>query len=194
MLAQILITTLQILSTFYLTIVLLRFLLQLARADFYNPICQFVVKATNPPLRPLRKVIPGWGGIDGASLVLAILIQAVTFVLILMALNNGVPAINPITLIAWSVVTVLGLIVKIYFWSVLAIVLVSWIAPGSAHPAIQLIGQLTEPVMRPVRNIMPAMGGLDLSPIVVFLILNVVSIVIEYMARGVGLGHIGVAL
>lgn len=194
MLAQILITTLQILSTFYLTIVLLRFLLQLARADFYNPISQFVVKATNPPLRPLRKVIPGWGGIDGASLVLAIIIQAITFLLILIALNNGLPAINPLTLLAWSVVTVLGLIVKIYFWSVLAIVIISWIAPGSPHPAIQLIGQLTEPVMRPVRNVMPAIGGLDLSPIVVFLILNVVSIVIEHMARGVGLGNIGVAL
>lgn len=194
MLAQILITTLQILSTFYLTIVLLRFLLQLARADFYNPISQFVVKATNPPLRPLRKVVPGWGGIDGASLVLAIIIQTVTFLLILIALNNGLPAINPLTLLAWSVVTVLGLIVKIYFWSVLAIVIISWIAPGSPHPAIQLIGQLTEPVMRPVRNVMPAVGGLDLSPIVVFLLLNVVSIVIEHMARGVGLGNIGVAL
>ncbi|WP_148861516.1 YggT family protein [Marinobacter fonticola] len=194
MLAQILITTLQILSTFYLTIVLLRFLLQVARADFYNPISQFVVKATNPPLRPLRKVIPGWGGVDGAALVLAILIQMMTFLLILIALNNGLPAINPVTLLAWSVVTVLGLIVKIYFWSVLAIVIISWIAPGSSHPAIQLIGQLTEPVMRPVRNVMPSLGGLDLSPIVVFLLLNVISIIIEHMARGVGLGNIGVAL
>ncbi|WP_111498078.1 MULTISPECIES: YggT family protein [Marinobacter] len=194
MLAQIVITTLQILSTFYLTIVLLRFLLQLARADFYNPISQFVVKATNPPLRPLRRIIPGWGGVDGAALVLAVLIQMLTFFLILIALSGGVPSFNPVTLLAWSAVTVLGLIVKIYFWSVLAIVIISWIAPGSPHPAIQLIGQLTEPVMRPVRNVMPAVGGLDLSPIVVFLLLNVVSIVIEYMARGVGLGNIGVAL
>ncbi|MAA66422.1 MAG: YggT family protein [Alteromonadaceae bacterium] len=194
MLAQILITTLQIISTFYLTIVLLRFLLQLARADFYNPICQFVVKATNPLLRPLRKIIPGWGGIDGAALVLAILVQAVTFLLILTALNGGFPAINPLTLLAWSVVTVLGLIIKIYFWSVLAVVLISWVAPGSAHPAIQLIAQLTEPVMRPVRNVMPALGGLDLSPIVVFLILNVLSVVVEHMAASVGLGSIGIGL
>ncbi|MDG5499826.1 YggT family protein [Marinobacter sp. BGYM27] len=194
MLAQILITTLQIISTFYLTIVLLRFLLQLARADFYNPICQFVVKATNPLLRPLRKIIPGWSGIDGAALVLAILIQAVTFLLILTALNGGFPAINPLTLLAWSVVTVLGLIIKIYFWSVLAVVLISWVAPGSAHPAIQLIAQLTEPVMRPVRNVMPALGGLDLSPIVVFLILNVLSVVVEHMAASVGLGSIGIGL
>lgn len=194
MLAQILITILQIVSTFYLTIVLMRFLLQLARADFYNPISQFVVKATNPPLRPLRKVIPGLGALDGASLVLAVLVQMLAFFLILMALSNGIPAINPITLLAWSVITVLGLIVKIYFWSVIAIVVVSWIAPGSHHPAIQLVAQITEPVMRPVRNLIPAMGGLDLSPIVVFLILNVISVVINHMAAAAGLGSIGVAL
>lgn len=191
MLAEIFIKTLQFLSTFYMTIVLLRFLLQLARADFYNPICQFVVKATNPPLRPLRKVIPGWGGIDGASLVLAILVQAITFVLLQIA---GGDNINFVVILAWSVVTILGLIVKIYFWSVLAIVIVSWIAPGSPHPAIQLLGQLTEPVMRPVRNLMPAVGGLDLSPIVVFLILTIISTVIEQLAISVGLGSIGVAL
>ncbi|PAV25454.1 YggT family protein [Tamilnaduibacter salinus] len=194
MLAEIVITVLQLVSTFYLTVVLLRFLLQMARADFYNPITQFVVKATNPPLRPLRRIIPGWGGIDGASLVLAILIQGLVYLLILAALSNGFPAINPVTLLAWSVVTVLGLIVKIYFWSVLAIVIISWIAPGSPHPAIQLVGQLTEPVMRPVRSIMPSMGGLDLSPIIVFLLLNVISVVIEHMAQGVGLGNIGVGL
>lgn len=194
MLAEIVITVLQLVSTFYLTVVLLRFLLQLARADFYNPISQFVVKATNPPLRPLRRIIPGWGGIDGASLVLAILIQGLVYLLILAALSSGFPSINPITLLAWSVITVLGLIVKIYFWSVLAVVIISWIAPGSPHPAIQLVMQITEPVMRPVRNIMPSMGGLDLSPIVVFLLLNVISVVIENMAQGVGLGNIGVGL
>ncbi|WP_166262341.1 YggT family protein [Marinobacter salicampi] len=198
MLAKIVITTLQIVSTFYLTIVLLRFLLQLARADFYNPISQFVVKATNPPLRPLRKIIPAWGPIDGAALVLAILVQMVAFFFILVALNNGLPPINPLTLLltllTWSVITVLGLIVKIYFWSVIAVVVVSWIAPGSNHPAIQLVAQITEPVMRPVRKVMPSLGGLDLSPIVVFLILNVISVMINHMAAAAGLGSIGVAL
>lgn len=194
MLAQILITILQVASTFYLTIVLLRFLLQLARADFYNPISQFVVKATNPLLRPLRRIIPGWGGVDGASLVLAVLIQALTYVLILFAHNAGMPSLNPITLLTWSALTVLGLIVKIYFWSVIAVVVVSWIAPGSHHPAIQLVAQITEPVMRPVRNLMPPIGGLDLSPIVVFLILSVVTEVIQRMAIAAGLSAIGVGL
>lgn len=190
MLADILITILLIASTFYLTVVLLRFLLQLARADFYNPISQFAVKATNPLLRPLRRFIPGWGGIDGASLVLAVIIQAITFFLILVALNGSIPAINPLTLLSWSILNVLDLIVKIYFWSVIAVVVVSWIAPQSNHPAIQLVAQITEPVMRPVRNVMPSLGGLDLSPIIVFLILNVVSVVIDHMKIAAGMGSI----
>ena len=190
MLADILITILLIASTFYLTVVLLRFLLQLARADFYNPISQFAVKATNPLLRPLRRFIPGWGGIDGAALVLAVIIQAITFFLILVALNSGIPAINPLTLLSWSILNVLDLIVKIYFWSVIAVVVVSWIAPQSNHPAIQLVAQITEPVMRPVRNVMPSLGGLDLSPIIVFLILNVISVVIDHMKIAAGMGSI----
>lgn len=190
MLADILITILLIASTFYLTIVLLRFLLQLARADFYNPISQFAVKATNPLLRPLRRIIPGWGGIDGAALVLAVIIQAITFFLILVALNSSIPAINPLTLLSWAILNVLDLIVKIYFWSVIAVVVVSWIAPQSSHPAIQLVAQITEPVMRPVRSVMPSLGGLDLSPIIVFLILNVISVVIDHMKVAAGMGSI----
>ncbi|HLT13979.1 MAG TPA: YggT family protein [Marinobacter sp.] len=194
MLAEILITILMIASTFYMTVVLLRFLLQLARADFYNPISQFVVKATNPPLRPLRRIIPGWGGIDGAALVLAIIIQAITLFLIVIALNSGIPSINPLTVLVWAVLSVASLIVKIYFWSVIAVVVVSWIAPQSGHPAIQLVAQITEPVMRPVRNIMPSMGGLDLSPIVVFLILNVLDVVLNHMKVAAGMGFLGAGM
>ncbi|MBR9869998.1 MAG: YggT family protein [Gammaproteobacteria bacterium] len=194
MLADILITILMIASTFYMSVVLLRFLLQLARADFYNPISQFVVKATNPPLRPLRKIIPGWGGIDGAALVLAILIQAITFFFMLLIYNSGMPSFNPLTLLVWGALNVLSLIVKIYFWSVIAVVVVSWIAPQSGHPAIQLVAQITEPVMRPVRNIMPSMGGLDLSPIIVFLILNVLDVVLNHMKIAAGMGFLGAGM
>lgn len=187
MLANIIVYVLQFIATFYMTIVLLRFLLQLARADFYNPITQFVVKATTPPLRVLRKIIPGWGGIDGASLVLATAIQAFVIYLILVGNLGGLPAINPIHLVAWAVLAILQLIVTIYFWSVIAIVVASWIAPTSSHPALQLIGQLTEPVMAPVRKVMPPMGGLDLSPIAVFLLLNVIKMVITEMQKAAGM-------
>ncbi len=191
MLAQIFISTLQILSTFYLTIVLLRFLLQLARADFYNPISQFVVKATNPVILPLRKFIPGLGGFDLSSLVVAFVLQAIVFILLLLA--AGVTAINPLQIIAWSVITLLALITEIYFWAIIAVIILSWVAQGSYHPAILLLHQITEPVMAPFRRILPPMGGLDLSPIFVFLVLNVVNITLDHMASRVGLGAVGIS-
>ncbi len=186
MLSQILISTLQILSSLYLTLVLLRFLLQLAKADFYNPICQFVVKATNPLLIPLRKVIPGWGGIDIAAVALALIVQCLVYLMIIFATPSAMPGI--LTLLAWSAVTVLGLVVKIYFWSLIAVIILSWISPGAPHPAAQLLHQITEPVMKPFRKIIPAIGGLDLSPIFVFILLNAITMVITQLSYSVGLG------
>lgn len=186
MLPQILFSTLYLVSTFYLTLVMLRFLLQLAQADFYNPISQFVVKATSLPLRPLQKIIPSWGKFDGACLVLAIVIQGLVY-LGMLAASGDIGRVSPVTLLAWSTIKVVSIIVKIYFWSILGVVILSWIAPAANHPAAQLLIQLTEPVMRPVRKIVPAMGGLDLSPIVVFLILNIVSVVVENIGRSIGM-------
>jgi len=174
------------LSSLYLLIILLRFLLQLSRADFYNPISQFVVKATNPLLIPLRRVIPGVGGIDIASLVLAILFQTLVLVLKLSVFGAGIASIPG--LFVMSAVLVLGLILKIYFWSILIMIIGSWIAPGSGHPALLLINQICEPVMRPFRNILPPMGGLDLSPILVFLVIQVLSVIVSHLAQQVGMG------
>jgi YggT family protein len=185
MFEQIFNSTLQILSSFYITLVLLRFLLQFARADFYNPISQFIVRATTPLLKPLRKFIPGWGGIDGASLVLAIGLQFLTFLLLLMV--QGFYSFNPVTLIAWAAVTVLSLIIKIYYWGIIISIILSWVAQGSNHPAVVLVYQITEPVMRPFRRILPPIGGLDLSPILVFLVLNVVQIMVGHLAAAVGM-------
>ena len=158
----------------YLLVIILRFLLQLVRADFYNPISQFIVKATNPPLLPLRKIIPGFGGVDVASLVLALLVQALGISLILMM--NGIMPVPQIAL--WAVVGVLSLILKIYFWGLLISVIASWIAPGSYNPALILIGQILEPVTRPVRKMLPDMGGMDISPIILFLLIQVVEILV----------------
>ncbi len=185
MFEQIFTSTLQIISSFYITLVLLRFLLQFARADFYNPISQFLVKATNPPLKPLRRIIPGWGGIDGAALVLAVGIQCITFILLLLA--HQYFSFNPITLLAWSAVKVLALIVQIYYWAIIGSIILSWVAPGSGHPAVMLIYQITEPIMAPFRKLLPPMGGLDLSPILVFIVLNVVQIMINHLSAAVGM-------
>ena len=173
-------------ATLYLMIILLRFVLQYSRADFYNPISQFIAKATNPLLLPLRKVIPGWGGLDIASLVLAFVFQAL--VIFLKGLLAGFVFGNIVSLAAVSAILVAGTILKIYFWALLIMIIASWIAPGSGHPALVLVNQISEPLMKPFRNLLPPMGGLDLSPILAFLVLQVLAIVVAHLAQPFGIG------
>ena len=168
----------------YLLAVLLRFLLQLARADFYNPVSQFVVKVTNPLVKPLRRVIPGVMGLDLASLLLALLVQMAALALICLMLLGGLP--NLLLLLIWSVIAVMAMVVNIYFIAILVSIVLSWVAGGSYNPMVVLIHQLTEPVMAPFRKLLPPLGGLDLSPILVFLAINVVQIVLRHLAASVG--------
>jgi YggT family protein len=159
--------------------------LQLSRADFYNPISQFAVKATNPFVVPLRRIIPGFAGVDIASLVLAVIFQALVLSLKIVVLTSGLP--NPVGLILMSGVLVLGVLLKLYFWSLLVMIVASWIAPGSTNPALTLINQITEPLMKPFRSILPSMGGLDLSPILVFLVLQILEKVVAQLSYQVGI-------
>ena len=175
----------QTLLSLYLLTMLLRFVLQLVRADFYNPISQFLVKVTNPLVLPLRRVLPGFAGLDMASLVLALLLQLAGIIALLLINGLGLP--NILLLLVWSVIGLVGLLINIYFFALLAMIILSWVAPGSNHPAIYLLHQITEPVMAPVRKALPAMGGMDFSPILVFILINVLQIALRHMAAGVGL-------
>lgn len=169
----------------FLLALMLRLLLQLARADFYNPISQFVVKVTAPVLTPLRRIIPGVGGIDVATIVLILLTQMIATAVLVVIQGYSIP--TPLFLLLWGAIGAIGLLVNIYFFAILAAIIVSWIAPGSYHPVILLLHQLTEPVMKPFRNLIPPLGGLDLSPIFVFLTINVLQIILSHLSAGVGL-------
>lgn len=164
------------LFSLYMLAILLRFLLQLARADFYNPISQAIVKITDPALRPLRRIIPGFAGIDVASLVLAAVVQMAAICLILLLNGRGVP--NFFFVFGWSLVGILAFILKIYFFALLVMIILSWVAPNSYNPGAVLVQQLTDPITRPARNIIPPIGGLDLSPIFIFIMINVLEILV----------------
>lgn len=168
---------LQTLGSLYLLIVLLRFILQLVRADFYNPLSQFAVKATKPLLNPLRKVIPGFGGLDLASLVLAILVQLLLMVLTLLLLGYGIGGVLP-QLLVWAVIGVTALFLKVFFFALIVSVILSWVAPGSYNPAAQLINQICEPLLMPFRRLLPNLGGLDISPIFAFIALQLIDMLV----------------
>ncbi len=180
----IMIYLIQTLLSLFLIAMLLRFILQLVRADFYNPISQFIVKVTNPLVLPARKIIPGYGGLDVASLVLALVLQIVGIAAVIFLRFGAVP--GPLLLLLGGALGVIALLVQIYFFALLAMIILSWVAQGSRHPAILLLYQITEPVMAPVRKMLPSMGGLDFSPILVFILINVVQIALQHMAAAAG--------
>ena len=172
-------------ASIYLIIVVLRGILQGSGADFYNPISQFIARATNPPLMIIRKIIPAGKRIDFSVIALALLVQVAGIVTVLMLAGFMPP--NPLTVLAWAALGVVGLIVNTYLVAMIAMIVVSWVAPGSNHPAIFLIYQITQPVMAPFRSLLPSMGGLDFSPILVFILINIIQIALRHMAVSVGL-------
>lgn len=161
----------------YLLAVLLRFLLQVARADFYNPISQAVVKITDPLVRIIRGVIPGYRGIDFSTLVLAMLIQGIAICVLILLYGGNIPGFGFV--VTWAVLGTFYFITNIYFYAIIASIIMSFVMLFSGntnpHPALNLIWQLTEPLMAPVRKIIPAMGGLDFSPIFIFIAIRLVQ-------------------
>jgi len=172
-------------ASLYLILVVLRGMLQAARADFYNPISQFVARLTNPPLQALHRIIPIRSRVDPAVLVLALAVQAIAIVTTLLLAGFALP--GPVTILVWSLIGVAGLVVNTYLVALIVMIVVSWVAPGTRHPAVLLTYQITEPVMAPVRSMLPAAGGLDFSPILVFIAINVIQIALRHMAAAAGL-------
>ncbi len=189
-LAQALVYVIQTLGSLYLLIVLLRFILQLVRADFYNPLSQFTVRATQPLLKPLRRIIPGFGGVDLASLVLAILVQLALMMVVVVLLGASIAGLFPVLLI-WALLGVASLLLKVFFFALIISVILSWVAPQSHNPAAELVNQICEPLLAPFRRILPNLGGLDLSPIFAFIVINLLDrFVIGQLAAATGMPQI----
>jgi len=150
----------------YATLVVLRFLLQLTRADFYNPVSQVIVKLTKPVLNPLRRVIPGVAGLDIAALVLAWLVLTLEQTSILGLAGTG---FHPVAAALLAIPELISLMINIFLFAIIIGVVISWINPGNYNPVVGLIHNLTEPLLSPVRRRMPDLGGLDLSPMVVMI-------------------------
>ena len=174
-------------GTLLLLMVVLRAVLHVSRVNFYNPLSQLIVRLTNPLLTPLRPLLPARGRIDWAVIVLAVAVQTLILVAIAWVAGDKWALPDPITLLLWGVIGVLGLLINLYFFMLIAMIVVSWVAPGSRHPAVELIWQVSEPVMGPFRALLPNLGGIDFSPILVFISINVAQIGLRHLALTVGL-------
>lgn len=160
----------------YLLAVLLRFLLQWVRADFNNPLSRFVVTITNPPLRPLRRYIPGYRGIDLASLVLMLFIKMAETLLVALVAAGRVPALPGLLLL--SVAGLLQFALYVYMFALLIQVVLSWVSPDAYNPATVILHRLTEPLLGRARRILPPTGGLDFSPLLVLIGLQLCQILV----------------
>lgn len=165
----------QTLFGLYILAVMLRFLLAWARADFYNPLSQFLVRITNPVLRPLRRIIPPIARVDTASIVLMLLLQLASTGLIL-ALRGASLGLLPLLL--WSLKELVALLFNVFIFSILIQAILSWVSPAGHNPVASLLYSLNEPILRPIRRVIPPISGLDLSPLVAIIGLQVLKMLI----------------
>jgi YggT family protein len=158
-----------ILIGIYITIILLRFFLQYFRADFYNPLSQFVVKATDPLVKPLRKIVPGFGGIDVSTMLLAYLVTLFKFLFIYLVM--GQLEFNILTLALFCILELIKSILMLFMFLIFVRVILSWISPVGPNPVLAVLGQISEPVVSKFRGLLPATSGFDLAPMVATLVI-----------------------
>lgn len=169
-----LIFIINIIFSLYIAALYLRIILQYLKADYYNPAVQFIVKVTDPVVKPLRRLIPGWAGWDVASLIIAIVCAFVNVWILhlLVGTNPATPLIARDTALK-----LLSVLINLYIFTILIQVLMSWLNPRQYNPVAALLWRMNEPLLRPVRRLIPPLGGrFDLSPLVVIVILEALSI------------------
>ncbi len=154
---------------FFMFALIVRFLMQLVRADYNNPVSSFIVKVTNPALKPLRRFIPGLFGVDLSSIILVFIVQIIEIVLVNLLPGRQLPDL--FSLLMLTIGQVADTVITIYFICIMVVVIASWITQGSYNPVLNLIYQLINPLMQPIRRIIPPMSGLDLSPLVAIAVL-----------------------
>jgi YggT family protein len=146
-----------------LTVILLRVLLEAVRANWFNPVCQALIKVTDPVVKPLARVIPRAGRFNVAAILLLFIVQLIGL-LALSLIYGATP--DPLGLALLAVLRLIRLVLVVYVILIIAGVIVSWVGQNMRHPIIPLIFQLTDPLLTPIRRVLPDLGGFDLSPLV----------------------------
>ena len=179
-------TIVQPLFSLAMLLIALRFLAQLCGVSGYNPISMALRRITNVVVLPLSRLLPSGNRFSPGALLALILIQ-MAFIALMLGLVGQLDAFNVLQAVIWSALGAAGLLISIIFYSVIAMIVVSFLAPQSSHPAVEFVWELTEPVMAPLRQALPPMGGLDFSPIILFIALNVIRVSLGHMAVAMGM-------
>ncbi|NNF52231.1 MAG: YggT family protein [Gammaproteobacteria bacterium] len=161
----------------YILSYVLRLVLQWVRADFYNPFSQFIMRITNPLVLPGRKLLPAVGRIDTATAVAILLLEILAVVFLYWLITGALPS-RPGEVLLYAALRTIVAFINLYFFAIIIRVIQSWIAPGTHNPVTAVIWSITEPLMAPVRRLIPDIGGLDLSPLFVIIGLQALRMLI----------------
>jgi len=174
--AQAIIFLVKLFFDIYILTLILRYLLTIVRVDSLNPLSTLIMKVTNPLLKPLRRTIPGYFGIDWASIISLFLVQAIEIILVALIITGGIPAFSGLTML--TIAYLLRTILYIYLFIIIIQVIISWINPNVYNPITTIMYQISEPILKPIRQFIPSSGGLDFSPLVALIIINLLMILI----------------
>lgn len=158
----------------YILTFILRFALQWVHVTSLNPFWQFVLRVTNPIVQPLRRVIPGWRGLELVSPLVVFALEVIAIFVLLQLGHFPTPGLTAV--LYYALLRTLLAVLHLYFIALLVYVLMSWISPGVNHPLTRVLAGLCEPLLRPVRRIIPIIGGFDLSPLIVIIVLQALAI------------------
>ncbi|MBT8101378.1 MAG: YggT family protein [Gammaproteobacteria bacterium] len=164
------------LTSLYLLVLLLRFWMPWLNADFRNPLAQGILRFTSPLVIPVRRIVPSFGRLDTATVLVAFVIQYFTVLLLLLIIGQtaGIAAIALTALVKLVVLSI-----NLFVYAIFIRIILSWISQGGYNPATAIISTLTEPVLRPFRRIIPPLGGFDISPIFAIILLLAATIVVN---------------
>lgn len=157
----------------YIFALILRFLFQMVRADFFNPVSQAIVKVTNPPLIPLRRFIPGFRGLDMACLLVIAMVCWAKLMITYGIIFKSLPFVPG--LFVWSVGDITQSVINLFFFAIIAQAILSWVNPYGNHPIASILYKITNPIMKPFRRFIPPIGGFDITPIFAILLLQVLG-------------------
>lgn len=175
----------------YMIALLVRILLEATGANYYNPLVQFLVRITNPLIKPVAKWVKSYQGVNLAGVIVLLVIGMIKlFLLVLLRLNV---LANPLGLVIWAMGEVINLLLDVYFYAILIQAILSWVAPQTYNPASEVFSRITSPILRPFQKIIPLIAGVDISPWIAMICLKIVSILFVQFIISYGhllsLGH-----
>ncbi|HAJ91159.1 MAG TPA: YggT family protein [Gammaproteobacteria bacterium] len=163
------------LFSLYILAIMLRFILGAVRADFYNPVSQFLVRITNPLLVPMRRVIPSFRQYDTSALLLMLLLQLASLAIVIMLRGVSIPFIS---LLLAAIGELVILAFNVFIFAIVIQVILSWVNPGNYNPVNALLSSITRPVMGPIQRLIPPVSGIDLSPLVALIGLQILKMLV----------------